>query len=53
MKNSRPSNVVIRVFLSIFLLFVLFGVGALINHFFKLLTPNGEAIERNEPELVN
>lgn len=53
MKNSEPSNVVIRVFLSIFLIFILFGIGALINHFFKIATDREEVLEEPEPELVN
>lgn len=51
MKKPEPSNVVIMVFLSILLIFVLFAVGALANHFFRQVIPSNQRLKEAETKI--
>lgn len=53
MKKNHPSNLVILVFLSISLIFILFGIGALINHFLRIATDSDNGLEEPNTELLN
>lgn len=53
MKKPRPSNFVIGVFGAIFLIFVLFAIGAIINHALKEVQESNEELGEPERELVN
>ncbi len=53
MKKTRPSNFVIRIFVSILLLFVIFALGAIINHVSKQVGESNQGLGEPEQDLVN
>lgn len=53
MKKTRPSNILILVFVSILALFVIFAIGAIINHVSKQVGESNEGLGEPEQELVN
>ncbi len=53
MKKTRPSNCVIRIFVSILVLFAIFVSGAIINHVSKQVGESNQGLGEPEQELVN
>jgi hypothetical protein len=53
MKKTRHSNFVIRICVSIFLLFIIFAIGAIINHVSKQVGDSNEGLGEPEQNLVN
>ncbi len=53
MKKPRPSNFVIRIFVSILVLLAVFAIGAIINHVSKEIGESNEGLGEPEREWVN
>jgi hypothetical protein len=53
MKKPRPSNFVILIFVSIFVFFVMFAIGAIINYVSKEIAESNEGLGEPKQELVD